>query len=485
MREMRKIRGQSGIAMVTVLFVASALTVIGSTATFVTIHELRSSTDDRRASEALAYAEAGADRLLLELKRGSITWGHIKEAGCKYPPLVLPTTSIGNGTYDASLTVYDPEAPADQRVPATPWTSANDAAVPCLNRTGSPRANEWFAISVKGSHPTATRVVRQVVRIGSVNLPVGIYADTVTANGNPDLNGISLITPGDIVGREKIGFTGNDVYYTMADFWPGMSDTMPVPTSAHAVGAIYYKKFGGKKQVHPPSPNCDANDARGTQGQSMFDGSVSGKPITTSCPTWGGVQPAPTTSLFTPEDLQRVVSRTSLTDQDYLTLKEAAKTSGLYCYFPVSSSASCTKKGATISPNTTITNAMIDGLANHFVTYLEYQDPTKAMSGNLIMWQADWWGCNEDPFLDKSVVIVVRNGSMKFASGRMVNGALFLPEGSFNDTGGHTFNGTIIAKKFDSTGNPQKQLNTCWLNNMPGPFLDVTTSRWSELDRTS
>ena len=217
----------------------------------------------------------------------------------------------------------------------------------------------------------------------------------------------------------------------------------------------------------------------------MFDQSVGGGPISSSCPTWLGAQPAPTTSLFTPSDLQRVAPRTGLTDQDYLTLREAAKTSGLYCYFSSSGTSSCTKNGAAYSTNTTLGQSGIDGLANHHVVYVEFEDPTKALTTNQILWDATWWGCDPNPAIDKSVVIVVRNGSMKFAAGEMVNGALFLPEGGFNDTGGHTFNGTIIAKRFDSTGNPKKTLTSCWVGNMPGPFLDVNTSRWSELDRTS
>ena len=479
MKALERLRNQRGVAMITVLFVGATLTVVGSSAAFITIHELRAGTDDRKAAEALSYAEAGVDRLLQELRRGSITWGLIREAGCQYPPLQLPQSTLGNGTYAASLTVYDPTAAPQSRVPASPWSSANDAVAPCAGRTGTARDKAYFAITVIGTHPNAKRVVRQVVQIGSLNLPVGIYADSVSANGNPDLNGIRLITPGDVIGREKLGFSGVDPYYKLSDFWPGMSSTTAVPTSVHALGTVYYKKAGTRSE-HPPNMNCDANDGRGTIGQSMWDQSGRGGVINgNKCSTWTGTPAGPpTTSLFTPDDLKRIAPRTSLSDQDYLTLKDAAQSSGIYCYFPTSGGSQCTKKGAAVGGY-----GDAAGLANNFVAYFEYQDASKAMTSNQIHWGITWWGCNADPTLSKSAVIVVRQGSIFINANTMVNGAMFVPEGTFNDKGGHTFNGTILAKRFDSTGNPKKQLDSCWVNNMPGPFLDVVPSKWSELDR--
>jgi hypothetical protein len=472
---MRKVRDQLGVAMVTVLFVGAVLTVVGSSATFIAIRELRASTDDRSASEALAYAEAGVDRLLQELRRGSLTWGHLREAGCGFPPLTLPTTGIGNGTYSATLTVYDRNT---KTAPASPWTIANDSVAPCLNRPTSPKEPAFYAITVRGSHPTGARVVRQVVKIEALDLPVGIYADSVVANGNPDLKGISLITPGDVIGREKLGFTGCDPYYTLNDFWPGQSTTQCVPTSVHALGEIYYKKEGTQRE-HPPALNCDANDKRGTKGQSQFDESTGGSTINNGPPCTGQTLARPPDSKFTPADMARVAPRTNLQDQDYLTLKEAARASGIYCFFPTSGGSQCTKAGvATGGYGSTA------GLPNNFVAYFEFQDASKAMTSNNINWGNTWWGCNTDPMLSKSVVIVVRNGSVHINANTMTNGAMFIPEGEFNDNGGHVFNGTIIARVFDSTGNPQKQLDTCWVNNLPGPFLSVVPDSWSELDRS-
>ena len=474
---MRRRGNQSGVAMVTVLFVAAILTVVGSSATFLTIHELRSSSDDRRSAEALAYAEAGVDRLLQELRRGSITWGHLREAGCARAPLQLPTTSIGNGTYTAFLTIYDPIAAANgaAAVPRTPWTVANDSAAPCAGRSSDVRAGLLFAITVKGVHPTASRSVQQVVRIDSLELPIGLYAETIDANGNPDIGGMSVITPGDVYGREKLGFTGCDPYYKLADFWPTLSATQCAPTSLHALGAVYLKNNGGQRE-HPPVLNCTANNLRGTPTQSQFDESGGGGTINGSCP--GAPSAPPPDSLFSQEDMARVVKRTGFSDQEYMTLKEAAKSSGIYCYFPTAGGSQCTKAGVA-----TTGYGNVAGLPNNFVAYLEYQDASKALTTNQVEWNNSWWGCNANPDISKSMVLIVRNGGVKINAGLMNNGAMFLPEGTFTDMGGHRWNGTIVAKNYYSRGTSTKSMDSCWVNNMPGPFLDVIPYSWSELDR--
>ena len=474
---MKHFRDQSGIAMVTVLFVAAVLTVVGSSATFITIHELRSASDDRRSAEALGYAEAGVDRLLQELRRGSITWGHIREAGCARAPVSLPTTSIGNGTYTATLTVFDPNSGAGPDVPATPWTSANDSAAPCVGRSNDVRTGLYFAITVKGVHPTASRAVRQIVQIRSLDLPVGLYAESIDGNGNPDIGGMSVITPGDVYGREKMNFSGCDPYYKLNDFWPGMSTTQCVPTSIHALGSIYLKAGGGQRE-HPPVLNCTANNLRGATGQSQFDESGDGGTIAAGAPCAGQTLARPADSKFTQTDMARVVKRTGFSDQEYLTLKDAAKQSGIYCYFPTAGGSQCTKNGQTVTGY-----GSVAGLPNNFVAYFEYQDASKALTTNQVLWNNSWWGCNDDPSLSKSVVIIVRNGGLRIESGVQNNGALLLPEGNFTDMGNHRWNGTIISKNYYSRGTAQKSVDSCWVNNMPGPFLDIVPSTWSELDR--
>ncbi|HEX2195353.1 MAG TPA: hypothetical protein VHJ76_00385, partial [Actinomycetota bacterium] len=77
-----RLHGEKGIAMMTVLFVGAAMTVVTSVAAMATIRDFRAGTDDRKATEALSYAEAGIDRLIHHIRGGTVGWGQLKQAGC-------------------------------------------------------------------------------------------------------------------------------------------------------------------------------------------------------------------------------------------------------------------------------------------------------------------------------------------------------------------------------------------------------------------
>jgi hypothetical protein len=467
---MSRFRDQRGVAMITVLFIGAALTIVSSTAAFVTIQELRSSTDDRKASAALSYAEAGVDRLLLEMRRGSFDWGDIRLAGCDAThPAVRIQGTIGNGSFDSSLTVYNPNgATAADRLPPAA----------CVGRSTSPKEEAFFAITSTGRHPAARRVVRQQLSIQPLGLPIGVFADRVDGNGTPVMLSISLVSPGNVVGRDKIGFTGNDPWYKLGDFYPGLSTTTPIPAAVHAAGTVFDK---GSSE-HPPSPNCGAN-TRGTNGQSVWDGSGSGAPLSSGCPAWGPTFPP--TARFTSTDLNRVSPRPSLSEQDYMTLREAAKTSGLYCT-PSGGNFSCLRQGTATTITGTVQPGDMGGLVNvgSFVAYFDFPSGGNPFSNsNTVKFKAAIGPCSDDPAANRGVVLIIRNGSLSMQSGAVVTGAIILPEGRFDSEGNFTTHGTIIAKEFWLRGGATFEMSECWIRNMPAPFLDVTTGRWNEVDR--
>jgi hypothetical protein len=41
----------------------------------------------------------------------------------------------------------------------------------------------------------------------------------------------------------------------------------------------------------------------------------------------------------------------------------------------------------------------------------------------------------------------------------------------------------VIAENIRVRGNATFSLDTCWVQNMPGPFLGATPVQWSEIDR--
>ncbi len=488
---MRRFSDQRGVAMTTVLFVGAALTAISSVAAFTTVQELRAGVDDRKASQALSIAEAGIDRMLEYIRSGTIGWGHIRLAGCDadHPALRLPAQqswldATGRRRFEVELRVWNLTAGVD----------------PCVGRPTDIRSDEtlYFAITSTGFHPAATRVIRQLITIKPLNLPIGIYADRATASGTANMSNISLITPGNVTGREFLGFRGDDPYYTKGHFWPGISTTgntgsQPIPAAVHAVGSIYLKNVenaNGVEHSQGAPLNCTANDKGGVAGQSQWDQSGGGGDIPSAAAACPGQSTAPPpTSLFTLDDLTAVTPTPSLSDQDYLTLKQSAKRDGIYCFFPTGGGPQCTLLGGVYTFGGTVQQADVDLVVARnrtFVAYFDYEDPTEALDANDVHWKANVEPCSDTPALNTSVVLIVRNGSLTVEAApepRFTNGVFILPEGRFRSAGNQTINGTIIAKEFDNRGTGTFSLNECWLNNMPGPFLDITPAQWMEVDR--
>ena len=493
---------QLGVAMVTVLMIAAALTAVASGAAYVTIQELGATRADSTAAQSLAYAEAGIDRLMLEIRKGTLTWNNISRAGCDvaHPKIEVTGTVAPGGTYVAQLEVFNRFAavPADRFIPAACASATAEI------RKGTVRS---FMITSTGSQPAARRVVRQIIDIKPLGLPVGIYAyDRIDADGNVNLDGVSMITEGVVTKRQQIAVRGTDPYYVLADFYGSRgSATIPMPAAVHAKGAIDIAAGGKPENEHRPGsePNCSANKTQGgsgTVGQSLWDGSGTAvlDPITTGCPTWPGSPGVPSTTMpptskFTEEDRLRVAPTPNLSEQDYLTLREAAKQNGLYC-IPSGATGnanannlSCSEGGTafrTVTGDIAATDFDHPNIPRAFVAFFDFRSlTTNNPLTTFVKWGANVGPCNTDPALNRSVVIVVRNGSFDSAGGGSVNGALLIPEGKFESTGNFTLTGTVIARQFTTKGTITVSMTPCWINNLPGPFLDVFPVGWSEVDR--
>lgn len=476
---------QRGVAMVTVLLVGAALTVVSSAAAFMTIGDLRAGMDDRNGSEALAFAEAGIDRMMLLLRGGTLTWGDIRLAGCDPdadgdPDFVETSGTVGaNGAYSARLEVYNPGATGADRFTPTSCSTPS---------TGKPDGHS-FIITSTGQRPAARRIVQQQIRIGVVGLPVGIYADGLNSNGNPDLFGISVVVNGEIEGREKLSFAGQDPYYTLHAFYEN-GDFTKIPAAPHATGRILVRGRGPFGSEHPPNPRCDTNGGKGAAGQSLWDGSSKGTTLTTGCTNWAGTPAGfPPRSLFTVADLERVAPEPKLDEQDYLTLKQMAKSEGLYCepnpalagkYICILQKANGTVRKKT--DTTIIDKDLLDGRRKVFVAYIDNPSNSDPVA-NLIRWKAEVKYCDDDPDLNESVVLVDRYGSLTMQSGGYLTGAILAQEGQIDIEGGFTLHGTVIAKKLLVRGDAQFIMDDCWVQNMPGPFLDATPVSWHQVDR--
>jgi hypothetical protein len=499
---------ERGIAMMTVIYVAAVLMVVSSTATFLTIKEFRAGGDDRRGAEALGYAESGVDRLMLEFGRSPIPWSQINEAGCKHAPISVPTGDLGSDKYyNAYLTVFDTRAgiALGDRVPdlgtwkkeGDTWSAPSDLEDICQLRQNAlpdPEVPLYFAISSTGEHPTAKRVVRQVVAMRQSGMPIGLYAlQTEVKSNNVSTFNISLVSSGDVLAREGIEFTGYDPYYKLGHFWEGQSMAVPAPAAAHVQGTIYCKNqvCGNDGREHddetPTLLECRANPNGQSQwDQSGFGGSLSGF---SKCPAWTG-SPAgpPPYSSFSEEDLDRSRPKPDLSDQDYANLKAQAKRNGMYCVMNGNKWDCQTPNGLrTLTGGQVLdTDVVASGVAKVFVAYFDFPTNVDPLSQS-IAWKAAIGPCSDDPALNRGVIVVARRGGLDLTGKGELVGTFLAEDGEMwiRGSGGIVkVHGTTIAKQLNFGGNAEVVNSECWVRNMPSNiFLRVTPVTWSELDR--
>lgn len=506
---MRCLKDQRGVAMVTVLLVGAVLTVVSSTAAFITIEEFNSTNDDLKASRALAFAEAGLDRALLAMKQEQFGWGETVMAGCPGYPVIDSSYSadlanvlsgtLANGTYEVEVS-----RDQDQNAVACP------SDVPELDE------EQIVNITSTGSHPDAVRTVRQTIAMKWRGLPIGLYAkEGVDASGTGDVTDVSLVTPGPIDGREKISFVGFDPFYDVGDFWPDddvasePTDTtprylpghftsastldLPAPAAAHAVGTI--TQTNGTAE-HPPQPNCTFNGNSGTRGQSVWDGSGSAPatPLTTGCTVnpnrWVNASYSPSrppTANFQALDAARVAPTPTLELEDYEFLKGSAQDTGLYCSYLSGGNQPdfCTGAGSTPTGQN-IDDSDLPADQDRIVVYIEFPPGTDADHDSpqqTIEWTAqDFEPCVEGED-NRTVVLVVRNGSVALPTNATLMGAIIAPEGTVSAVGGHTTEGTVIARRIDLGGNGEFLLSECWLTEVGPTFLQIEALSWQEVDR--
>ena len=486
--------------MVTVLFIAAVLTMVISAAAFVTVQEFRSGSDDRRAGKALATAEAGVDRAILWLRSFQLPWKEIALSNCTDPSTgtAHPTQGPGSTLTPRIITlsgVVDPTGSFTARIrPFNPHDPTNlsfcPSTVPSAKGYTYPgqSAPEPYAMYIEstGSIPTATRVVRQEVRLSGIQFPIGISAGTIDANGNPQFNNVSVISNGIINGRNKMNFTGTDPYYTKGQFYPtltGATAAERMPAAAHSGDKIY---VSAGRQEHPPSPNCTA-DRSGLE--SLWDGSLTGTTIS-SPPACAGGAPFPPTSRFTADDITRLAPTPRLSSDDHVYFKDAAQTRGLYCDYRTSMTNPCTvfqvSSGAVVTRNLggNVNAAAVQGLGNYYVAYFEFA-PGSNPFNNVLRWTAQLPLCNTNSSLNSMAVVIVKNGSLTMQSGGRLSGAVFVEDGRIDASGSYTIEGTVVAKEMRLRGNPTYTLTDCWVQNLPGPFITVTAGRWAELDQVT
>ncbi len=328
--------------------------------------------------------------------------------------------------------------------------------------------------------------------------PIGLYAKLgVGANGTVNLQDISLSTPGDVTGRQKISISGTDKYYKLADYgWDSMANATSTfaPAAIHSLKSIQLLTVLAQGFEHTTEAplNCTANGTQGAAGQSQWDQSGTGfggtiPSGTPKCAAWTGAPPGPppTSEL---KSLAKVAGNAQLTAEDYEALRETAESNGLYCKIRASS-RSCTRRGLSwsLSPPA---NLVSDGdltaspaLPRVFVAYYEF-DSTTDTATNEIKWSASWGPCNDNPAVNKTIILIVRNGSLNVSGVSKLHGGILVPEGTLSgNPAAAEMDGTVFAERFDLTGGFTFRMTDCALRGLNTAFLDFTPYSWTEIDR--
>lgn len=488
---MRIQRNESGVAMVTVLLIAAVLTVTASTATFLTIQEFRQGADDRRASGALAYAEAGIDRVTQAIRGGS--WARTVLSGCQNVPSSQGPRSfpvrtwqgrVGGGTFSVEL------------------RRADD----CVGVTRIPRVGETQEMRIisTGQQPTAKRVVEQIVEVTRAPLPIGLHGGTVSVNGTPGVRTVSVVSLTDIVGREKLIFQGLDKYFEKSDFYfcYGPNDPVgciaddaandgPIPAAAHAAGQITSTNgavehpFDGScagLQFWNGAKNADPLDVK---TQALWDGSSTGTALAAD-PGCGHSAGFPPTHEFTGQDARRIAPTPQLPEEAHEFFRDLARQEGLYCGGDAADE--CTINGQPQSVGSLIQQGEFNQL-NRKVIYLEFGAGDPLSQQNRFQWSLQYpTSCTAEP-----AIVIVRNGGLKVqgqgtatsANASSFFGAIFAEDGIFESEGGYVIDGTVIALDLQIGGGGIYQLSDCWLENAPGSHIAVRPTAWHEIDRPS
>lgn len=494
-RSRRTFADERGVAMVTVLFVAAALTVVSSAGAYVTIQEFRSAGADQRGDQALGYAEAGIDRLMLLVRGGAWDRNDVIASGCDDPDATGDPEDDDDADVAFGTGANDDLVFVTGTVPGTNGTYRTEVRhKTCPTTMPSARNPVRVSIISTGEHPTARRVLEQVVELRPKGLPIALYASNNVSSGgvgnSPEVTNISLIAGGGLINRDRIAFVGNDPYYLKDDFYDN-NDKTAIPAAAHAIGQIDCKNKTSCgddmiEHLNTDAPlSCNANP-NGTPGQSAWDGSMHGGPVATLCPGYTGG--APPTSRFDEAARKRTAPTPALEEEDIEAMIERAKTAGLYCTYSGNKGTCRVAGGAPFSAPSTFSSNFINssGLPEHFVAYFDFPtstNPDPKSSINTINWNADVSPLCNPGGAESSVIMLMPNGSLSVQAGGILSGAIFADKGRVDTAGGGTIHGTIIASEIHMQGGSNFVLDQCWLDNMPFAFLQVNPISWHQIDR--
>lgn len=455
----RVARGESGMAMMTTVMVMAVLTGFGVTVSVVSINNSQNAGRDRQAGEALNLAEGGVAQAVEYIRAYGVAALTCHETTYDTNPL--------DPSCDNAAPWGNPNPAKSQRVVFGAnqhyrvFITVIQAPAPFSGLTGKYRVHSE---GLSGTGPGARRIEVDLT-VKPFSFPLGIFGDDITAGGNMVVTQESIFAKNCVNQREKITFgSGVDIAYN-------------IPPAVHSAQYINYATNGcssnDNRNIHDPKPRgpgiCYSGSGAGRPpiSNAHFDQDRLGGPLNTpdgaACLGAGGAYPQ--TSFFDEAGLKSYGYQPGgLTKAEYDALRARAQSMGTYYKTPV---------------NPALPAAFAPENPNAVLFY-----DLSNTGGTVSLQQADIPGYDSSWCGRRSIVIVVINGNLDFNGGIDIVGALFVPQGTIKGNGGAKLIGTVFARRLDSiTGGFTSSLESCFFDNFPGGLINITPSRFAEVDR--
>jgi hypothetical protein len=484
-------RGDSGIGIVTVVFVGAVLTALVATVTVVTVNNLGNTQRDRQALAALATSEAGVAQAL-QFLRG----GNLGALTCTEPAAGTLPGPTCQGAGPSWVSATNPMTVSVETGPG-PCTTGSDCFevwigtvspyvpnCPGRHATPPPRCYGEYRIhstGVSGYGPSARQVAVDV-KVSPYPFPIGVFAETFSGNGNIGIHRESVFTNGCISNRQVDSHSGSGFQFAWdsANNRPVLDLIYDQPAAAHATGSISTSNTscgfaGGGGPIHQeskqnPTPVACNPDFR-------FDQDGDGGTLTPGDGCYGEYVRSdgtvyPTTSKFAAAELQKYMYRPrGLTDAQYDALRTQAQAQGTYNI-------------GTGSINSALTNLLSAGITSPVLFW---------DNGDVSLHQSDFPAAfsravNETATCTtNSVTIVVtgQNHDLAYQGGNTepyLVASIFVPDGQLTGSGGRNTIGTVFAETIDLGGSIDFHMDPCFAANPPGATLDVEVTNWREDD---
>ena len=454
----RRDEREAGAAMITVLLMAALLTAFAVAAIGVTSSNLTSSTSDRQSASALSVSEGGIAQAVAYVRTEGVLkikcspncgaanpWGESAEDGDGDPSKVVSLAP--NERYNVWFETLQPMDQPKRR----------------------PGVYRIHSVGISEPGP-GSRTIEVDIEVKPFEYPIGLFSNNLTAGGSSTIQYLSVFSTGCVNDRDKLDFGGNiDMVYG-------------IPAAVHSSSNITESNNcpGTSNNIHTGSTRCNTTYP--------YDQDNNGaNPVPAPCfNMFAGPPTYPTTSL---------ISSATQMGQMY-----EYNTSGL------SDAQLDLLKGIAIEQNNYFTNttaipAPISNGTSPLKNPVLFYDLQGAAVGGMVDLNdisQTLYGRPSSVFVDADdascapkggVVVIVKKGNVRLNANTILQAAIFAlgpaPNGNVTKSnGGSQLIGTIYAaNQFDLTGTADIKIDDCYLENMPGPLLNINVKNFREDDR--